>query len=139
MGVPPVPVLPSPPPWGWSTGFMATPRTVGRRPSQRVRPALPKVTFPWSRLPICPMVARHPARILRVQDVALLAVGVVQQGEVGGAVRVVLDGGDAGGDAFLVAAEVDEAVHALVAPAAVPGADAPQAVAPAGPRQDRKN
>src|ERR1700723_3032827 len=32
---------PSPPPCGWSTGFMATPRLVGRRPCQRVRPALP--------------------------------------------------------------------------------------------------
>jgi hypothetical protein len=29
------------PPCGWSTGFLATPRTVGRRPSQRERPALP--------------------------------------------------------------------------------------------------
>jgi len=30
------------PPCGWSTGFLATPRTVGRRPSQRERPALPR-------------------------------------------------------------------------------------------------
>src|SRR5262245_44169896 len=37
--------LPSPPPIGWSTGFIATPRTLGRRPSQRVRPALPYETF----------------------------------------------------------------------------------------------
>src|SRR5262245_46747511 len=44
-------VLPSPPPCGWSTGFIATPRTVGRFPSQRVRPALPKLTFEWSRFP----------------------------------------------------------------------------------------
>ena len=35
-------VLPCPPPCGWSTGFLATPRTVGRQPSQRVRPALPR-------------------------------------------------------------------------------------------------
>src|SRR5262245_39374449 len=34
-------VLPSPPPWGWSTGFMTTPRLWGFRPSQRFRPALP--------------------------------------------------------------------------------------------------
>src|SRR4030043_2444651 len=33
--------LPSPPPMGWSTGFMATPRTWGRLPCQRLRPALP--------------------------------------------------------------------------------------------------
>src|SRR5271156_226561 len=32
---------PSPPPCGWSTGFMATPRFVGRRPCHRVRPAFP--------------------------------------------------------------------------------------------------
>src|SRR5579875_3348247 len=38
-------VRPSPPPWGWSTGFIATPRTDGRRPSQRLRPALPMTIF----------------------------------------------------------------------------------------------
>src|SRR5882672_7735486 len=38
-------VRPSPPPCGWSTGFMATPRTCGRRPSQRLRPALPIEMF----------------------------------------------------------------------------------------------
>src|SRR5687767_6399557 len=37
--------FPSPPPCGWSTGFIAEPRTVGRRPRQRERPALPPVTF----------------------------------------------------------------------------------------------
>src|ERR687888_627714 len=41
-------VLPSPPPCGWSTGFIATPRTRGRLPSQRVRPALPMEIFSWS-------------------------------------------------------------------------------------------
>ncbi len=35
-------VRPSPPPCGWSTGFMATPRTVGRTPRQRLAPALPR-------------------------------------------------------------------------------------------------
>src|SRR5688500_17568602 len=40
-GCRPPEVLPSPPPCGWSTGFMATPRLWGRRPSQRWRPALP--------------------------------------------------------------------------------------------------
>src|SRR5579872_1738279 len=35
----------SPPPCGWSTGFIATPRTWGRRPSQRERPALPTLVF----------------------------------------------------------------------------------------------
>lgn len=33
--------LPRPPPCGWSQAFMATPRTVGRMPSHRDRPALP--------------------------------------------------------------------------------------------------
>src|SRR5690606_8227048 len=36
---------PSPPPMGWSTGFMATPRVRGRIPSQRLRPALPQLSF----------------------------------------------------------------------------------------------
>src|SRR5882762_6463999 len=42
-------VLPSPPPCGWSTGFIDTPRLCGRLPSHRDRPALPIVTFSWSR------------------------------------------------------------------------------------------
>src|ERR1700712_2923902 len=33
-------VLPSPPPCGWSTGFIATPRTVGGLPRPPVPPAL---------------------------------------------------------------------------------------------------
>src|SRR5262249_59366388 len=41
-------VRPSPPPWGWSTGFMATPRLCGRLPNQRLRPALPVEIFMWS-------------------------------------------------------------------------------------------
>src|SRR5215510_3052370 len=40
-GCRPPEVLPSPPPWGWSTGFMTTPRLCGLRPSQRLRPAFP--------------------------------------------------------------------------------------------------
>src|SRR5580658_10824949 len=44
-GCRPPEVLPSPPPCGWSTGFMVTPRLVGRMPSQRLRPALPIDTF----------------------------------------------------------------------------------------------
>src|SRR5690348_10808810 len=31
-GCPPIGALPSPPPCGWSRGFMAEPRTVGRKP-----------------------------------------------------------------------------------------------------------
>ena len=46
FGHPPVPVRPSPPPCGWSMGFIATPRTVGRMPRQRLAPALP-ITIPF--------------------------------------------------------------------------------------------
>src|SRR5438034_11804590 len=58
-------VLPSPPPCGWSTGFMETPRLWGRRPSQRVRPAFPPETFLWSMLPICPTVAWQSTATIR--------------------------------------------------------------------------
>src|SRR5699024_4735690 len=52
---------------------------------------------------------------VRRDDVALLAVGVVQQRDAGGAVRVVLDLCDLGRDAVLVVtAEVDHPVGALV-------------------------
>src|SRR5262245_50513792 len=50
---------PSPPPIGCDTGFWATPRTCGRRPSQRLRPALPSWMFMWSALPSWPTVARQ--------------------------------------------------------------------------------
>ena len=58
-----------------------------------------------------------------MKDVALLAVDVVQQGDAGAAVRVVLDGRDLRGDAVLVALEVDDAVLALVSAALVTGGD----------------
>src|SRR5215470_9919895 len=57
LGLPPGPVLPSPPPCGWSAGFIVDPRTVGRLPSHRVRPALPPDSFSCSRLPTWPSVA----------------------------------------------------------------------------------
>jgi len=38
-GCRPPEVRPSPPPCGWSIGFIVTPRLCGRRPSQRERPA----------------------------------------------------------------------------------------------------
>src|SRR6476646_5050589 len=64
------------------------------------------------------------------QDVALLAVGVVQQRDAGGAVRVVLDVSDLGRDAVLVVAtEVDDAVGALVPTTLVTGGDAALVVA----------
>jgi hypothetical protein len=58
-------LLPSPPPCGWSTGFMTVPRTVGLTPRCRLRPALPHLTFWCDWLPTTPTVARHSARTLR--------------------------------------------------------------------------
>src|SRR5581483_11958916 len=58
--------LPSPPPCGWSTGFIALPRTVGRFPSQRERPAFPIVTLPCSTFPTCPTVARQVRSTRRI-------------------------------------------------------------------------
>src|SRR5207253_561132 len=58
--------LPSPPPCGWSTGFIAVPRTPGRLPSQRLRPALPLEAFSWSTLPTWPTVARHSSETRRI-------------------------------------------------------------------------
>ena len=56
----------------------------------------------------------------RLQDVALLAVGVGQQRDARRAVRVVLDRRDLRRDVALVALEVDDAVDPLVAAAAPP-------------------
>lgn len=41
----PIGLLPSPPPWGWSQGFIATPLTLGVLPNQRLQPALPNTIF----------------------------------------------------------------------------------------------
>src|SRR5207247_5469610 len=58
--------LPSPPPSGWSTGFIATPRTDGRLPSQRFRPAFPSCTSSCSALPTTPTVPLHVAGTSRI-------------------------------------------------------------------------
>src|SRR5690606_7974669 len=58
-GCRPPEVRPSPPPCGWSIGFIATPRLCGRRPSQRERPALPIEMFMWSGFDTAPTVAKH--------------------------------------------------------------------------------
>ena len=172
-------VRPSPPPIGWLTGFIDVPRLCGLRPIQRLRPALPRLMFMWSALPIVPIVARHsigtrrtspdgsvicaqsPSRAVSValhpahaadlaaaarlhldvvdrhaqrdlpqrqavadarlglgaahhvvarlqpvrgEDVRLLAVLVLEQGDAGRAVRVVLDRDDRGRHAVLLAA-----------------------------------
>src|SRR5580704_8303578 len=58
-GCRPPAVRPSPPPIGWLTGFIDVPRLCGLRPSQRLRPALPRLMFMCSALPMEPTVARH--------------------------------------------------------------------------------
>src|ERR1700728_398344 len=59
-------LLPSPPPSGGSTGLMATPRTEGRLPFPRFRPALPSLMLPCSALPTSPIVARQVASTSRI-------------------------------------------------------------------------
>src|SRR3712207_363723 len=61
FGCPPIGALPSPPPCGWSRGFITDPRTVGRRPSHRLRPALPMLSVACSELPTWPIVAMQDA------------------------------------------------------------------------------
>jgi hypothetical protein len=56
---------------------------------------------------------RHPAACPWREDVAALAVGVLDQRDVAGAVRIVLDALDHALDAVLVATEVDDAVLVL--------------------------
>jgi hypothetical protein len=75
--------------------------------------------------------------VLRREDVALLAVVVVQQRDAGRPVGVVLDRRDRRGHAVLVATEVDDAVLALVPAAAVAAGDAAVDVAARLLRQRR--
>src|SRR5947209_12876060 len=65
-GCRPPAVRPSPPPMGWLTGFIEVPRLCGRRPIQRLRPALPRLMFMWSALDRLPMVARHSELTRRI-------------------------------------------------------------------------
>src|SRR5439155_9149802 len=58
-GCRPPDVRPSPPPIGWLTGFIDTPRLCGFRPSHRFRPALPRLIFMCSAWEIAPTVARQ--------------------------------------------------------------------------------
>ena len=114
-----------PPPGRSSTLWMTEPTGMKRRGR-----ALPgRISAPW------PDWSRSPDLHLgRGQDVALLAVEVVEQGDAGIAVGVVLDGGHLGRHPVLVPLEVDDPVLLLVAAAAVAGGLAAVAVAPAGGR-----
>src|SRR4029079_18226462 len=67
--------------------------------------------------------------LVRGEDVALLAVLIEKEREARRAVRVVLDGLHGGGDTVLVPLEVDDAVVALLAAAAVARGDAADRVA----------
>ncbi len=64
--------LPLPPPWGWSTEFMATPLTTGRRPAHLAAPALPSFRFLCCGLESTPMVAVHLARTARCSPLGSL-------------------------------------------------------------------
>ncbi len=70
----PTGLLPSPPPCGWSTGFITTPRTVGLTPMCRLRPALPSAINSWSMLPICPIVAQQFSGTLRISPLGILRI-----------------------------------------------------------------
>src|SRR2546430_10499017 len=66
VGFRPPEALPSPRPGGWPMGFIATPRTLGRLPCQRLRPALPTEISSASLLPTSPTVARQPTGMSRI-------------------------------------------------------------------------
>src|SRR5690606_26189871 len=69
---------------------------------------------------------------LRGDDVATLAVDIAQQGDMGGAVRIVFDTFHACRNTFLVALEVDQTVVLLVTTAHVTGGDATVVVTTTG-------
>src|SRR4029453_2347877 len=99
-----------------------TQRQAVARLDVRARPVLDPVALPEQ---------------VRREDVALLAVRVVQQCDACGPVRVVLDVRDLGRNAVLVVpAEVDQPVRALV-PAALVAAGHPAVVVPATPTVQR--
>ena len=113
----------APPPGRSSTAWISVPDGMLR--SGRLLPGLMSALAPDS----IDVALRES---LRRNDVALLAVQEVQQCDVGGAVRVVLDVRDLGVDAVLVVAtEVDHAVGALVPATLVTGGDPTVCVAAA--------
>ena len=84
------------------------------------RDVLQRQAVPRTDLRVSARLHLHPdLQAIRRHDVAALAVGVVEQRDARRAVRVVLDAGDAGRDAVLGPAEVDDPIAPLV-PAADP-------------------
>src|SRR5439155_25344192 len=69
---------------------------------------------------------------VRLQDVALFAIDIMQQRDTRGAVRIVLDSRDCRRHSMLVALEIDQAVGLLVPAADEARADPARARAPAG-------
>ena len=67
-------VFPSPPPCGWSTGFITTPRTVGLTPRHLLAPALPSFLKLCSDLETSPKVARHSDNTFRTSPERNLSV-----------------------------------------------------------------
>ena len=53
----PIGERPSPPPCGWSLGFLTIPLTCGLFPNQRLQPAFPSRRLANSTFPTCPKVA----------------------------------------------------------------------------------
>src|SRR3954462_14148742 len=72
QGSRPPAVRPSPPPIGWSVGFIVVPRLCGLRPFQRIRPALPMLMFMCSAFDTLPIVARHLLDILRTSPLGIV-------------------------------------------------------------------
>ncbi|KAM0025752.1 hypothetical protein Hdeb2414_s0021g00578261 [Helianthus debilis subsp. tardiflorus] len=82
----PIGTLPSPPPYGWFTGFITTPLTTGRLPSQHIDPALPKFFWFTPTFPTCPTVVeefldikRTPQKVILMWLISLLLQSVSLQ------------------------------------------------------------
>src|ERR1700722_17052731 len=63
--------LPSPPPCGWSTGFITTPRTVARLPFLRIGPSLPQLMLACLPLLSSPTVARQRTSTRRISPLGI--------------------------------------------------------------------
>src|SRR4051812_19480435 len=73
-GLRPPLLRPSPPPRGWSVGFIEVPRLCGLRPFQRIRPALPMLMFMCSAFDTAPIVARHLIGTLRTSPLGSVSI-----------------------------------------------------------------